>query len=457
MRAITTLTIVCSTMLVGACASLDSQVQGSHRDYTELASAHRVTMGSWTTPRTESGAALTLDQMISSPTLQQLISQALDANPSLQQTLTTLKIYRAQARQTAGNAKPSVEAGLSGEKGEHSDTSYSGTVSVQWQLDLWRSLSDRSAAVQKDVEQQQLLYQAARDSLAAQVMDAWISLIAQQRSIAIQQSRIDSLARTEGFIVQRYRSGVGEIDDLENARSNLSSAKATLEALQESLLQQHRDLANLLGQSATRDIAIAAEFPSVELAIARTPNQTLANRPDLQGAYAAIEAAGLRSQAAYKDLLPSFSLQAALTDVASSPRQALLTDPVWSLLGQLTAPLYQGGKLRANAEAAQLEAALAYYSYKETLLTAITEVENALSAERSLNLQQQHTQAALDSAQSSLEQYRSSYRSGLASIIDLLTIEQQTYDLASQLNDLTYQRLANRINLGLSLGLRSSQ
>jgi outer membrane protein TolC len=66
---------------------------------------------------------------------------------------------------------------------------------------------------------------------------------------------------------------------------------------------------------------------------------TLQRRPDLQAAYLAIEAANLRISVAYKNLLPRIDIQAALTPMIDSPHTAVFTDPVWSLLAQLTAPL----------------------------------------------------------------------------------------------------------------------
>jgi len=152
-------------------------------------------------------------------------------------------------------------------------------------------------------------------------------------------------------------------------------------------------------------------------------------------------------------MLPSISLGAALEDVADSPAAALLTDRVWSLLGQLTAPLFHGGNLRAAADAAELETARTYQAYRETLLTAVNEVGDALGQENSLARQQTHVASALTSARNSLQQYRQSYRAGLVDMLDLLEVQRQTYDLEAQLNNLTYSRLANRISLGLALGL----
>jgi NodT family efflux transporter outer membrane factor (OMF) lipoprotein len=420
-------------------------------DYQQQAVAERDTAAAW--PSATAEQTLALNQLIESDDLDALIDEALLANPSLQQTMLSVEIYQQQWRQAFGERLPDLVLAGSGGKTEGNGSSFDSSLTVSWQVDLWQSLSDRSRAAGKDVEQQQQLYQAAQDTLAANVMDAWLGLITTQRTIAIQEKRLATLASNAQFITQRYRNGTGSLDDMTTARTVLASEQANLEYYTESLQQQQRALRTLLGRSQGAPIAVADTFPKVIAPLADLPAQTLARRPDLQAAYAAIEAASLRSSAAYKDLLPSISLEAALLDSDGNISNALLSDPLWSLLGQLTAPLYMGGQLRAAAEIAELQTAQAYQSYRETLYAAVTEVENALGQEQSLARQQAHIETALENAQINLAQYRASYRSGLATILDLLTVEQATYDLESQLNDLLYQRLSNRVTLGLALGL----
>lgn len=420
-------------------------------DYTQQAVAERDTAAA--RPSATAEQTLALNQLIASDDLDALIDEALRANPDLQQTMLSVEIYQQQWRQAFGERLPDLVLAGSGGKTEGNGSSFDSSLTVSWQLDLWQSLSDRSRAAGKDVEQQQQLYQAAQDTLAANVMDAWLGLITTRRTIAIQEKRLATLASNAQFITQRYRNGTGSLDDMTTARTVLASEQANLEYYTESLQQQQRALRTLLGRSQGAPIAVADTFPKVIAPLADLPAQTLARRPDLQAAYAAIEAASLRSSAAYKDLLPSISLEAALLDSDGNISNALLSDPLWSLLGQLTAPLYMGGQLRAAAEIAELQTAQAYQSYRETLYAAVTDVENALGQEQSLARQQAHIETALENAQINLAQYRASYRSGLATILDLLTVEQATYDLENQLNDLLYQRLSNRVTLGLALGL----
>jgi outer membrane protein TolC len=126
---------------------------------------------------------------------------------------------------------------------------------------------------------------------------------------------------------------------------------------------------------------------------------------------------------------------------------------LWNLLGSLSAPLFEGGKLRAQVEIAKLNAEQSFWSYQDTLLNAVNEVENALGQEHSLTQQQQYMDIALQSAERSYDNYLSKYQQGLVDILDLLTVQQQVYDLEATLAQIHFSLLTNRIDLGLALGL----
>ncbi|AGA92142.1 outer membrane protein [Thioflavicoccus mobilis 8321] len=440
-----------ATLWLTACGGLPERT-----DYAAAAKADVAGVSAWSALDVGTPSAH-LDELIRSPELDALVAEALTANPDLQQTLLTLEILRAEQRRTGAARLPSLEAGLAGDKGEDAGTSYTGSLTLGWELDLWRKLSDEYRAAGLDVAEQQALYESARDTLAAEVMQTWLGLIADWHAVAIERRRLATLAKNEQFIIQRYRNGLGTLEDLASARTSTASSRANLESYEESLAQHERQLRGLLGRTDAAPIATLADYPEVGLPLAEMPAQTLARRPDLRAAYLAIEAADLRTSVAYKDLLPRIDLQAALTDVARSPGEALLSDPVWSLLAQLTAPLYQGGRLRAAVEVAKLKTAQAYQAYRETLVDAVTQVGDALGQERSLAKQQTHITTALAAARNNLAQYQRSYRTGLVDILDLLSVQQSTYDLEAQLDELRFQRLDNRIALGLALGLGVSE
>ncbi len=438
--------LLCCTVFLGACGLM------RQHEYTDLAGADQKVLQEWS--RLNGGENVTiLGDLIRSRKLEGLVDEALDANPSLQQTLLTLRISQAELRQTSGNRWPQAEAGYSVSKEEGSRRSYSGSLSISWEVDLWGKINDSVHAAEKTVAEQRALYQEARDTLAAEVMQSWLNLIEVKKNIAIQERHLQTLERIEKFNEQRYQSGLGTLADLNSSRTSTESSKATLEEYREALAQEQRALRTLLGSIGGEDVAVPDDYMPVALPMTELPEQTLRRRPDLKAAYLAIEAARLETSVAYKDMLPTINLQVMLEDIATSPGHSLLTDPVWSLLGQLTAPLFQGGKLKAAADIAELETAQSYQAYRETLIDAVQEVEDAIGKEHSLNKQLEHVSSALKSSQANLEQYESNYRSGLVDILDLLEIQTQTYDLENQSNTLFHDILANRIDLGLALGL----
>ena len=421
-------------------------------DYTSKIQQQREQLVNWS-QQDNAQEATTLNQLINSESFNKILVEAYEANPSLQQTLLTLNIRRAQATQTKANQLPQVDAGFSGAKTEDSDASYTGSVTVNWQLDLWQKLADDTSAANLDAEQQLALFQSARDTLGADVMKSWLGLISQQQAIAIEQQRLASLKKNEQFILQRYKNGLGTLEDLDAARSRVFSSLATIENENQTLAQQQRALNVLLGRTQQFPVEIKNNYPSVITPLADLPVQTLQRRPDLRAAYLAIKAEELRTKVAYKDMLPSINLSATLNDIAATPSASLLNNPVWTLLAQLTAPLYRGEALKAAAEVRELQTAYQYEAYRGTLLKAIKEVEDTLGLEATLTKRQQHISDALKSAQNTLKQYQAKYKSGLVDILDLLNVQQQTYDLEAQLNNITYTRLLNRVNLGLALGL----
>ena len=440
--------LIAALLSLGGCS-----ISPSQPDYQQQIDAEAATVSPWQNAA-DAVAVSNLNDLIKAPAVMPLVDTALENNPGLQQTLLTLQILEKQLTISEAASLPAISASFGANRSEDSDTTFNSDLSISWQADLWGQLDDLEAAAQQDIQQQTLLLQSARDTLAAEVIKSWLTLIAQQRASNIEQQRLQSLQQTESFILERYQLGLGLLEDLDSARSAVASSEARLTALQENQRQRHLLLRTLLGQIQLPPLDEVPEtYPAVLLPITELPEQTLSRRPDLRAAYAAITAAELRTDAAYKDLLPRLDFQAILQDVARSPRAALFAAPAWSLLGQLTAPLYEGGQRKATAEINELQTAIAYQDYRDQLLTAVTEIEQALSFEQALQQQQQSIETALASAEDNLQQYQAGYQSGLRTILDLLTVQQQNFDLKAQRDDLIYQRLLNRINLGLALGM----
>ena len=408
------------------------------------------------------------------PHLAGYIDEALSSNASLQQSLITLRKAQVAIDSAKADRNLNVDASFSASKSETTNSSastssstssnsispsYSASMNVSWELDLWQKISDGISAANLDAASARASYQSARDSLVANVVRSYIDVLTQQQLLNIEQSRLTVLENNEAVILKRYSTGLGSLDDLDTARTSSANTRATIAQYENALLTAKRTLAVLLGRQnqSLNELNTQVSFPDVLLPLTTLPKQDLARRPDLQAAFYALKATEFEVGVAYKALLPSISLSASLSDNASTPSQALFTNPLWSLLGQMTAPLFQGGALRAQIEDAKLTSANAWWQYRETLLTAVQETQNALDSETALSARISHTNVALANAERSVSTIEGQYRQGLADILDLLSVYDTRFNLQAQAVELHAQKLQNRIDLGLALGLGVSQ
>ena len=394
-----------------------------------------------------------LTDLIQDRELTNLIQQALTANPDLQKMMLTLQASAWQLKSTHGSRLPSIEAGFTSDKLEGSNTTYNADISVSWEADFWGKLANTEAAAAKTLASDQATYQESQDILVANVMKSWLALIFKQHLIDIEAQRLALLETNETRLIQRFKKGLNDLEELDEARTSSSQSRADLVQYKEDLIIESRELQRYLGSATTLTTIPNRYYPKINLTLESLPEQNLQRRPDLKAAYLAIQAADLNVSVAYKDMLPTISLKATLSDTANSPSSALFGSPIWSLLAQLTQPLYQGGQRQAAVEVAKLKTAQAYQDYRNTLLTAVNDVENAIGQEKVLTKQILNIQQALRSSRKNLIRYEAKYRTGLVELNDLIRVQEATFDLAAELNSLIYQHLTNRVDLGLALGL----
>lgn len=438
--------LIATVVMLTACSS-QPNYQGKNTD-----SSIQQTTG-WQYAQNQAQKVNQITDLVDVAGMDSLIKQALINNPSYNQVHVALKQAIAQRNVVSANQWFDAQVNADAERSKNGDTQYSASIGVSWEVDLWQKIANNVAAQNMNIASNQANLQSAKDSLVASVIRAYLTIVLQNNLLDIEQQRLTVLENNEQSIVERYQSGLGELETLDTARASTLSTRSSIANLQEQIAQAKRSLTLLVGVDTLNDFPIATAFPDVIQPLSALPAQDLARRPDLQSAYYDIQSKRYLVDVAYKDLLPSISLSASLSDLATSPSQALFTSPVWSLLGNLTAPLFQGGELRAQVDIAKLNAEQSFWQYQDTLLTAVNEVQNALGQEQSLTQQKAHIANALKSAQRSYDNYLNRYQQGLVDILDLLSVQQQMFDLESQLTQIQFSLLTNRIDLGLALGL----
>jgi len=326
---------------------------------------------------------------LNDPLLDQLIAEALTAAPDVRSAQAKLRQARASDDLARANLLPSVSASASANRSKSGNataqTLYSAGFDASWEPSIFGGLSDAADAAQADAAATAATLESTRASLAAEVALNYITLRTDQRRLSIARDNVASQGETLQITEWRAMAGlVGELD-VEQARTNLEQSKATIPGLDDGRAQAEHRLALLTGQvpGALRErLASVQPMPVAPDSVAvGIPADTLRQRPDVRAAELSVQAERARTAQSEADRYPSLSLSGsfgwqALSMAGLGGSGSL----VRSLTGSLAQTLFDGGRIKSRIAAQNAVEEQAVITYEKTVLTALEDVENALSA-----------------------------------------------------------------------------
>lgn len=394
------------------------------------------------------------------PRLEGVVAEALENNQDLQTAAAQLEVARQAAIRAGAPMYPFVSLGAGGSsngdfEGGDSRSSSGVSLDVSWEVDLWGRIRAGKAAAASDFEAAQAEYAFARLSLAAQTAKAWFLAIESRLQVELSQRNVELYERALSLVLARYNAGIVAELDLHLAKFQLAAGERDLSQTQSSFEQATRSLEVLLGRYPDAEMALADDLATVPPPVPPgIPAEILERRPDVVAAERQVAAAFYTIQVAQAARLPSLSLTGSAGTASSDLRDAInAPDPFWSLGAGLFAPLFAGGELKANVEAANAQQQAALHRYVQVVLGAFGEVENALANEEYLEQSEGFVRAAVLEAESAVRQAAIQYRFGLIAYANVISIQDRYVASQRQLVALRNSRLANRINLYLGLGV----
>jgi len=156
---------------------------------------------------------------------------------------------------------------------------------------------------------------------------------------------------------------------------------------------------------------------------------------------------------AHKQRFPSIVLSGSVGDSTADIGDLLSGSSLaWSLLGSVSAPIFNAGRLKANEEKARIELKQGEQLYLDTLYNAFSDVENAITTEQSLKHSYNTMLAAQKNAQVASTLSFEQYQSGLVSYTTVLDAQNRSFEAQTTLIKIKNQLIENRINLHFSLG-----
>lgn len=332
--------------------------------------------------------------------------------------------------------------------------SIGGALNIQWELDVWRKLSQRRKASALDAQAQVELYKAAELSLVANVSRAWYNLATNKLQLDLAQKRLDSFRNTAKLIEENYERGLRSALDVYLSRTDVQLQISALADSKFNYIEAIRALKTLLGEYPDDSLALNVNLPELDGDVPTgLPAELLIRRPDVRASQLQYEAQKANARAAHRDRFPSITFSGTIGESRDTFNSIFDSDnSVRNIISSLSQPIFAAGALKAQARQAYNGAEIAYASLVRTTLTAFEEVENSLTREIVLFEQHSAIKEAVKLAQGGLNLALDRYQSGIENYTTVLQSQRRLFDSLSNELNLRNALLQNRIGIHLALG-----
>ncbi|MCC5805219.1 MAG: efflux transporter outer membrane subunit [Opitutales bacterium] len=395
------------------------------------------------------------------PELEALVEEAWAANRGLARLAARLDQAEAEARIAGAARRPLITAGAEASRqeidfaglGRVRQDSYALSGNLSWEIDLWGRLRDARTSAEAALAASGADYAAARLSLAAQAVRLWVDLAEADAQVRLATETTRSFEANERLTVRRFEAGVADAVEVRLTRANTAAARSAVEARGRQRDGLRRALETLLGRYPAGTFGGAGLPSDLAPVSPGLPADLLERRPDLRAAETRYAAAVHGLSAANKARLPELRLTAAAGLASPELREVLNTESFfWNLIGGLTAPLFDGGRISAEQDRARARVEEAAHAYAEAALAALREVETALAAEHFLRDQESALAEAAAQAREAERLATDRYGRGLTPLTTVLEAQRRAFESESQLLNIRAERHRARVDLILSLG-----
>jgi NodT family efflux transporter outer membrane factor (OMF) lipoprotein len=339
-----------------------------------------------------------------------------------------------------------------GTKGRRSSGAFEGDAS--WVPDLWGKIRRQAEAGKAAAQASAADLANATLSAQAALASDYVNLRAQDATVALLRQAVAAYERSLQITENQIEAGVASPLDVISARTQLEAAQAQLINAGVARAQYEHAIAVLVGRPPA-DLNLApgeliAEVPEIPVGV---PSILLQRRPDIAAAERSMALANAQIGVAEGAFYPDLSLSA-LGGVSASPIDGLFSarNTLWSLGTSAVGTLFEGGARRAGVAAATAGYDQSVATYRQTVLTAFQQVEDALSTLRILSRQALAEKAAVTDASRAVQIALNEYQAGTQNYTAVITA--QVTMLSSQQAELAVQqeRLLASISLIQALG-----
>jgi NodT family efflux transporter outer membrane factor (OMF) lipoprotein len=392
--------------------------------------------------------------------LNNLVVAALKHNPD--RLTAQARILEARGLRKAARSflLPSLSASASGGRqhtgisGDATDNFYDAGFDAAYELDLFGKNRKNLSAADARIEEAEAYYNDTTLSLIAEITRAYIDLRAAQNHLRIATKNLVSQEKTLALIEELNRLGSAPQLDVERSSNLVNTTKASIpefKRLTENARLRLSMLVGVLPDHELVQIDKEAEIPNAELAIILlTPANVLSLRPDIQVASANLSANTALAESATAEFFPAFTLGGFY---GVSDGAFVNSATVWNVALGAAVSLLDFGRISGNIDAARAREIQAFELYRKAVITAVTEVEMALTDYAHIHQRYLSLEQAFQSAEKALGFSESLYKEGEVSFLDVLDAQRSANNAEASMIEAKAAKSETLVRLFKALGV----
>ena len=326
---------------------------------------------------------------------------------------------------------------------------------LSYEFDIWGRVRRANEAARANLLGAEENRKAVVTTLVSEVASDYFNLLQLDYELEISNSTLATRRESLQLTQQRQGGGVSTLLDLRQAEELVSSAAATIPQLQQQVGQTENDISLLLGKPPA-DIERNANFLAQKMPAdtpAGLPSQLLERRPDIRAAEQALIAANANIGVAKAAYFPQISLSGFLGG-QSTQLSSLFSGPhsAWSFVPQVTQPIFAGGRLKSGVRLAEAERDEALAQYQKSIVTAFTEVSDALIARQRAHESRIEQEKLVTATTDRKRLAYLRYRGGVDTQLNALDADRDLFQAQLTLAQLRLQEMLSVVQLYKALG-----
>ena len=327
------------------------------------------------------------------------------------------------------------------------------TVQSSYEIDLWGRVHDQIVGAAADAQAQAALLESVRLSLHGQLARNYLALRGLDRETLLLRDTVHAYQDALTLTQNRLAGKVASPADVDRATSQLETAKALIDDTMAQRAVLEHAIATLVGQPAS-----AFSIPVAQVVIrpprgpTAAPSSLLERRPDIAGAERAVASANEKIGIAKTAFYPRFFLNLYGGTQDRGVNLFDLKNELFTIGPSVNLPLFDGGRRRADLEAATAHRDESIARYRSTVLQAVQEVEDALALDRYLSQEGKRLDAAVAAEKRVLNISLTLYRDGATTYLDVVTAQTTLLNQESTSISLLTRQLGTGVNLQVALG-----